>query len=305
MEIKKTPKNAKNFECKNCYFLCAKKSDYDRHLSTRKHFLSHDGNKMEMKKNAENATAYHCKCGKHYTSYSGYWKHKNSCNLNMKQNNFSNVNNKEEITPELIVCVLQQNKELQHLVIEQNKTIVELAKNNQTNYINSNNINSNNNSFNLNLFLNETCKNAMNITDFVNSLNLQLTDLENMGEVGFINGISNIIVKNLKNLDITQRPVHCTDAKREVLYVKDENKWEKEGDENLKLRKAIKRIAYKHSKLLSEFRKEHPDCGKSESKYADQYNKLVIEAMGGKGENDLEKEDKIIKNITKEVVVQK
>jgi hypothetical protein len=215
------------------------------------------------------------------------------------------VSKNQEITSELILCVLQQNKELQTLVLEQNKTIVELAKTNDYNIINSNNINSNNKSFNLNLFLNETCKDAMNIMDFVDSLKLQLTDLENVGENGFINGISNIIVKNLKGLDVTQRPVHCTDAKREVLYVKDENKWEKETETNIKLRKAIKRIAHKNSKMLCEFRKEHPDCGKSDSKYSDQYNKLVIEAMGGKGNNDIEKEDKIIKNIAKEVIIQK
>ena len=169
---------------------------------------------------------------------------------------------------------------------------------------NSNN-NSNNKSFNLNFFLNETCKDAMNITDFVKSLQIQLSDLEKVGEVGFINGISDIIVKNLKNLDVTQRPVHCTDSKREVLYIKDDDKWEKESEENVKLRKAIKHIAFKNSKMLQEFRKKHPDCGKSDSKYADQYNKLVVEAMGGKGDNDKEKENKIIKKIAKEVVIEK
>jgi hypothetical protein len=145
----------------------------------------------------------------------------------------------------------------------------------------------------------------MNITDFVNSLQIQLSDLENVGEVGFVNGISNIIVKNLKNLDITQRPVHCTDSKRETLYVKDQDKWEKEGEQHAKLRKAVKTVAFKNSKMLPEFRKKYPDCGKSVSKYADQYNKLIIESMGGNGNNEEEKENKIIKNIAKNVVIEK
>jgi len=304
MEMIFDAENAKKFECIVCDYYTCKKSEFIRHLSTRKHSLSHVGNDLELfgnQKNAKNAKPYLCNCGKKYETTSGLWKHKKIC-LPIEE---KMVLKHQEITPELILCVLQQNKELQNLVIEQNKTITELAKNGNTQTINSNNINSNNKSFNLNLFLNETCKDAMNITDFVDSLKIQLSDLENVGEVGFINGISNIIVKNLKGLDITQRPVHCTDSKREVLYVKDENKWEKECQSNMKLRKAIKRIAHKNSKMLSEFRKEHPDCGKSTSKYADQYNKLVVEAMGGRGNNDIEKEDKIIKNIAKEVVIQK
>ena len=171
---------------------------------------------------------------------------------------------------------------------------------------NSNNTNnSHNKTFNLNVFLNETCKDDMNIMDFVDSIKLQLTDLERVGKIGYVEGISNIIVKNLNSLDENKRPVHCTDAKREVMYIKDEDKWEKENENKQKLRKAIKHIAHKNSKLLNDFKTEHPDCGKSDSRFSDQYNKLVIEAMGGKGDNDLEKEDKIIRNIAKEVIINK
>jgi hypothetical protein len=170
---------------------------------------------------------------------------------------------------------------------------------------NNNTINSHNKTFNLQFFLNETCKDAMNIMDFVDSIKLQLSDLENVGKIGYVEGISNIIVKNLNSLDETKRPVHCTDSKREVMYVKDEDKWEKENEEKNKLRKAIKKVAHKNSKMLSEFRVKNPDCLKSTSKVSDQYNKLVFEAMGGKGDNDLEKEDKIIKNIAKEVTIDK
>jgi hypothetical protein len=141
--------------------------------------------------------------------------------------------------------------------------------------------------------------------DFVDSLKLQLADLESVGKLGFVQGISNIIVKNLKALDVHKRPVHCSDSKREVMYIKDENKWEKENEEKNKLRKAIKKIANKNSRLLPEFKEKHPDCGKSESVFSDQYNKLIIEAMGGSGDNDLEKEDKIIRKIAKEVTIDK
>jgi hypothetical protein len=157
----------------------------------------------------------------------------------------------------------------------------------------------------LNVFLNEYCKDAMNIMDFVDSLKLQLTDLENVGKLGYVEGISNIIVKNLRELDVHKRPVHCSDSKREVMYIKDENKWEKENDEKNKLRKVIKKIANKNSRLLPQFKEKYPDCIKSSSPYSDQYNKLIIEAMGGSGDNELEKEDKIIKKIAKNVLIDK
>jgi len=139
----------------------------------------------------------------------------------------------------------------------------------------------------------------------VDSLQLQLSDLEEVGKLGFVEGISSIIVKNLKALDVHKRPVHCADKKREVIYIKDENKWEKENEEKLKLRKAIKRIAYKNEKLLPKFKELHPGCNFSASKYADHYSKLVIEALGGAGDNDAEKQDKIIKNIAKAVIIDK
>ena len=141
--------------------------------------------------------------------------------------------------------------------------------------------------------------------DFVDSLKIQLADLESVGKLGYVEGISNIIVKNLKALDIHKRPVHCSDSKREVMYIKDENKWEKENEEKNKLRKVIKKIANKSSRLIPQFKEKYPDCGKSESVFSDQYNKLIIEAMGGSGNNDLEKEDKIIKKIAKEVIIDK
>jgi hypothetical protein len=241
-------------------------------------------------------------------------KHKKMCENIINKSDINNdyINDKTLLT-NLVLEVVKNNNELQKQNNELQKqnnefqqkifnSFNEISKNNTiTNNIT--NTNSHNKSFNLNFFLNETCKDAMNIMDFVDSIKIQLSDLEKVGKIGFVEGISNIILKNLNLLDENKRPVHCTDSKREVMYVKDEDKWEKENETNKKIRKAIKYVAHKNSKMLSEFRVKNPDCLKSTSKVSDKYNKLVYEALGGKGDNDAEKEDKIIKNIAKEVTI--
>jgi hypothetical protein len=126
-----------------------------------------------------------------------------------------------------------------------------------------------------------------------------------MGEVGYIEGLSNIITSNLKVMDVTERPVHCTDKKRETIYIKDDDKWEKEDNNKTKLRKAIKKIASKNYKLLPEYREKYQGCQYAESKHGDKYNKMMIEVMGGKGNDDVEKENKIIHNISKNIVIGK
>jgi hypothetical protein len=200
--------------------------------------------------------------------------------------------------------VVKQNAELIKDNSELKNMIMEVVKNGTMQNSHNTTTNSHNKAFNLNFFLNETCKDAMNITDFVESIKLQLSDLERVGELGYVEGISNIIVKNLKDLDVTQRPVHCTDKKRETMYVKDEDKWEKD-EENSKIKKVIKKVASKSQRLLPKFKEVHPDCMTYHSKYSDQYNKIIVESMGGSGDNDTEKEEKIIRNISKIVSVDK
>jgi hypothetical protein len=306
-ETEKSPK----FECKICDYKCFKNCDMNKHLLTKKHINGEKGYKMDTK---DTTPKLHiCECGKEYSHHAGLWKHKKKCNEKSPKSPFGDKNSVDtvnknyinEITPDLIIQIIKQNQELQKQNHDLQTQVLELCKNGTHNSNNSNNTNSHNKTFNLQFFLNETCKDAMNIMDFVDSIKIQLTDLEKVGKIGYVEGISNIIVKNLNSLDETKRPVHCTDSKREVMYVKDEDKWEKENEEKKKLRKAIKHIAHKNSKLLRDFKTKHPDCEKSESKFSDQYNKLIIEAMGGKGDNDLEKEDKIIKNIAKEVTIDK
>jgi hypothetical protein len=144
----------------------------------------------------------------------------------------------------------------------------------------------------------------MNINEFIDSIKLQLSDLERVGELGYVEGISNIIVKNLKQLDITQRPVHCTDKKRETIYIKDDDKWEKDEEKD-KMHKIVRKVANKNARMLPKFKEAHPDCNRASSKFSDQYNKIIVESMGGSGDNDSEKEDKIIKNITKVTTIEK
>jgi len=292
LETHKMPKNANKLFCSECNFKCSKYSNYAKHLTTDKHIRNTNG----TKKMPKNATPFMCLCNKTYTTKSGLWKHKQKCKLLKSEcnENTQDHNSHDDfvIDKELVVNIMKQNHELQNQVME-------LLKNGTQQITNNNN----NKTFNLQFFLNDTCKNAMNIMDFVNNLQLQLDDLEKMGEVGYVNGMSNIIIKNLKDMDVTERPVHCTDAKREVLYVKDEDKWDKETSDKPKIRKAIKHVAHKNARLLQEFKEKHPDCTKSESKHSDTYTKLMVEAMGGKGSNDDEQESKIIKKVSKEITL--
>jgi len=304
MDYNFNPKKPQKYLCEICDFVSCNKKDYEKHLLTLKHKKRTNGLQMDYKH-----TPYQkfiCNCGNEYKHRQGLWKHKKNCNIINDAENAENAEtvekqNEIKMLTELVKDVVKQNQDLTNKLFE-------VCKNGTNNTITNNtntNTNSHNKTFNLQFFLNETCKDAMNIMDFVDSIKIQLTDLEKVGKLGFVEGISNIIVKNLNSLDESKRPVHCTDSKREVMYVKDENKWEKENETSVKLRKAIKNVAHKNSKMLSEYRKKHPDCLKSTSKVSDQYNKLVFEALGGKGDNDAEKEDKIIKNIAKSVTIEK
>ena len=287
--------SAPKFYCESCDYKTCKKSSYDTHILSAKHKKSTFSNQNQPKFCQILLSKFTCEnCNKEYKDKSGLWRHKQKCNIPQ------NSNKSPEISQELILTIIKQNSELQHTIIEQNNTIIEMSKNIQTtNSHNNNNTNSHNKTFNLQFFLNETCKDAMNITDFVDSIKLQLTDLIKVGELGYVEGLSNIITKNLNALDVTQRPVHCTDKKREVLYVKDENKWEKEDEDKNKIRKVIKRVMIKNQRLLPEYKEKYPDYNKASSKNSDQYNTIIVESMGGRGDNDYEKENKIIKNITK------
>ena len=277
------------------------------------HFGLSGGEFFEQNEPNNDKKEFKCICGNIYKFSQGLSKHKKTCSYHSGKNNAYNNEGEFKTLTNLVLEVIKQNQELVSLNNEAQKhnqeltnKIVEICGNTtNNNTLINNHSNNNNKTFNLNVFLNETCKDAMNITDFVDSLQLQLSDLEDVGKLGFVEGISNIIVKKLKALDVHKRPVHCADKKREVIYIKDEDNWEKDNDEKQRLRKAIRNVAYKNEKLLPKYKELHPGCNYSDSKYSDHYSKLVIEAMGGSGNNDVEKQDKIIRNIAKEVVIDK
>ena len=282
------------FCCKICDYTTCLKYNFKIHLKS----IKHKNNETTTNNNellGKISKKYECEnCEKGFNDRAGLWRHNKKCKIEEK---IEHIKNDEPSDKELIVMLLKQNSQL----IDKN---CELSKNACNNSHNTT-TNSHNKAFNLQFFLNETCKDAMNIMDFVDSIKLQLSDLEKVGQLGYVEGISNIITTNLKALDVTQRPIHCTDKKRETLYIKDEDKWEKEDDEKKKLRNVIKKVASKNQRLLPQFKEAHPDCNRASSKFSDQYNKIIVESMGGSGDNDLEKEDKIIKKITTVTTIDK
>jgi len=303
------PKKPQDFVCEKCDFSSSNKKDYNRHLQTIKH-KNAVSQCFSIESDPKNPTAYKCNCGKSYKDNSGLWRHKKNCNKEPVATEVTVIeNNKKEdeiaALKEIMHYLMKENSEMKNMMLEQQSTILEVVKNGtMNNSHNTTHTNSHNKAFNLNFFLNETCKEAMNIGEFVDSLKIQLSDLEKVGESGYIEGISSIIVKNLKELDITKRPVHCTDKKRETIYIKDNNIWEKDEDKT-HMHKLIKKVAFKNVNMFAKFREKHPDCMEYHSKHNDKYHKIVYESMGGKGDDDDIKNEKIIKNILKEVVVDK
>jgi len=303
MATKNQQKKAEDFYCELCDFITCKKNNYDIHIKTQKHIR----NTLATTSNTETAKKFFIcnNCNKTYNDRTGLWRHKKNC----KMDNTENTQDSKDIsingvdTEQIIQILIKQNSELIKETSEFKNMMMEVIKNGTHNT--TNHTNSHNKSFNLQFFLNETCKNAMNITEFVDSLQLQMSDLENVGEAGYIEGISSLIIKKLNTLDITERPIHCTDKKRETMYIKDQDKWEKEDEKKTKMHKLVTKVANKNINMISEFQKLHPEWKKCSSKYADQHNKIVIESMGGKGDNEYEKQEKIIKKIAKEVFVDK
>jgi len=292
-------KVAKNFHCQSCDYSTSKSNDFKKHLSTDKHKKNDNDSKMVENGSVFSqkvAGMFQCECGKVYKYDSGYYRHKKKCFGNAQYIDGINIKDKDA----LVLHLLKQNGELQHKLIE-----LSTEKSN-TNSHNANSYNTTNNAYNLNFFLNETCKDAMNITDFVSSIKLSLEDLENTGRRGYIEGISNIIIKNLNSLEQHMRPLHCSDFKREVIYIKDNDKWEKETGDKPILTKAVKTIANKNIKQIKTWCEKNPDCTDTDSKKNDLYLKIVSNSMNGLTKEEGERNiNKIISNVAKETLIQK
>jgi hypothetical protein len=283
--MRKVSKNNESllYYCNECSYVCSKQSDYAKHIATDKH----------NNPNADKPKSHPCgKCSKTYATASGLWKHSRKC----EKPTDPQVNPIESI----IVQLLKDNQEFKQLIIDQNKQLIELASKSTT----TNNIT--NNGFNLNVFLNDLCKDALNMSEFVKKLTVNISDLERTGKLGFIEGISGIILRGLRELDVYKRPIHCNDLKRETLYVKENDKWEKEQDNNPKLISVIQSVSNQNIIRLNQWVEENPDCVEPTSSKNDDYLYMFRNSMGGATE---EEEDlniqKVMKNIIKEVVIDK
>jgi len=301
------PKSSVKFECKCCDYATSKQSQYDRHLLTSKHKRLTYPNE-----NGQKGTIHSCHCGKIYKHLSSLCKHRKSCDYN--DNN--NTNREPSITKQqntvdntsLIVELLKQNQEFKDLIVEERrefqKIIIEMAGNagNNTNCHNTNS----NNKFNLNLFLNETCKDAIAMNDFIQNLEVTVEDFINTGDVGFVNGISKVMVERMREMDLHTRPMHCTDLKRETIYVKDAEKWEKDEDKRV-LRSAVKSVANKNYKQLQEwYDNSKPEVEQLGTEECENYFKYYKAALGGYGKDEDKKfEDKIMRNVMKEAIIDK
>jgi len=313
-------KNANIYSCNTCNFTCSKQSNYDAHVLTRKHKILTNTYEILPK----NATMHICSCGKKYKHRQSLYTHKSQCLqiYNPTQDTSINIpaldihNNYTTPLPvddpmqtNIILELVKQNQEFKQLLIEQNKTIIELAKNGQVNnntINNTSNVNNNNKTFNLNFFLNETCKDAMNMKDFIQSLELSLPELEKMGEIGFAEGMSRVFVNRLNSLDVTKRPIHCSDVKREIIHIKDDNKWERDNANLDRLRKIIKQLTHKNILRVDDWKKANPGCTEYNSRKNDQYLKINMEAIGPVEDEEVKRDfSKIIRRVAENTTIDK
>ena len=307
---KNNSKLCSSFYCETCDYGTSKKSSFVNHNASAKHKRITNELQMGQKEDKnmlDIIETFVCSCGKQYQHRQGLWKHKKKCNNN---NNISESTIKETEAKELIQYLMKENSEFKQLMIDQNKHMMEQNKNMLELAKNSGNHNShnttNNNSFNLNVFLNETCKDAMNIMEFVDQLQVSVKDLEETGRLGYSEGISKIFINGLKQINISDRPIHCADSKREIVYIKDKNQWTKEDGDKSLLTNAIKHVAHKNMRQIKEWTKVNPEYNDSSSKQNDRYLKIVSNSMNGSTEEETNKNyNKIIKNITKETIIEK
>tara|TARA_B110000285_G_scaffold213432_1_gene257754 strand:- start:436 stop:1284 length:849 start_codon:yes stop_codon:yes gene_type:complete len=278
---KKSPKNIKIFECENCDYSCSKKGDWNRHLLTRKH-------KIVTNTDTNTSKTFICECGKSYKHRQNLHAHKKKCDYEEKVENIQEEKTEEnELNyKDMFLVMMNENKELKGMMKEMIPNI-------------GNNNNSHNTQFNINVFLNEQCKDALNIMDFVDSLQLQLKDLDNTGKLGFVEGTSKIFIDGLNKLEVTKRPIHCSDIKEETLYIKDNDTWEKENKNKDKIKKAIDRITDINMDQMPEWVKENPKFAND-----DEYLKVISNIMNviDKGKQNKQKEQ-IINNVAQETFI--
>jgi hypothetical protein len=332
MEMMETNKCSKIYNCIKCDYTTVRESQYKRHLNTQKHRV-----KVSFMETPKSSQIYACNlCGKEYKNRAGLWKHSKKCtgelaadsqeSSKVETNDISNM-----ITSDMVMALLTQNQEFKQLIIDQQKENQKQQKENQkqqqenqklqtiiletesklleavkeSKTINTNCNNTTNNKFNLNIFLNEYCKDAMNISDFIDNMVLSVEDLKNTGKLGYIDGITKIFADKLKELDTHYRPLHCTDLKRETLYIKNNNEWSKETEDKQKMKTAIECVANKNLNNLNHWKEENPNHVIMDSNEDKEFVEIMTNSLGGMGSDREKNKQKIIKNVLKEVIVDK
>ena len=302
-KLPKTPKAPKPFECKICEFLCYNKKDFKRHLVTRKHINANAAANGNAQKGP---IEYACDvCTNTYKHSSSLCKHKRQCKLKISTPTTTNdpippvpcPTNETQSLCELVKELVKSNQELQ-------KQVIELCKNGTHNTTNNNTTttNSNNKSFNLNLFLNEECKNAINFKEFVENIEVSREDLANTGQLGFVSGISKILIDHLKELGIHERPIHCTDLKRDTVYIKDNNEWSKEADD-AKIRSAIQEVSRKSIGTLINWKKNNPEYANVNSQFSNECISMQRNSVAGYERDTLF--PRVIKELNRAIAISK
>jgi len=314
METEKLLKVANKFVCEKCDYNTSKLSSYKKHLTTAKHL----GKQKETEKLLKVANTHNCEyCNKTYHNRSSLWKHKQKCVYQYREavNNGSEHNISLEVvekedTHTALFELIKQNQEFKELLVEQQKEnqglqkqLLEAVK--DVKHVTNNTVNSNN-KFNLNFFLNEQCKDAMNISEFLENMQLDMEDLLETGRLGYVNGISRIFINKLRELDTYKRPLHCTDLKRETLYIRDNDVWEKEENSKETLRKLVDKVANKNCKTMRQWTEENPNYTEMDTIENEEFMKLSNAILGGFGEWESKQfGDKVIRNVIKDVFIAK
>ena len=293
------------FYCEKCNYGTSRKCDYGTHILSRKHKLATviTNNDLIIR------NKYECEnCNKEYTDRSGLWRHSKKCKQLIALEDKAMHDYTNDIISKLIQenqLLIEQNQEIMKLMVNQNNTITEISKSITTTTNNHQTVNgniNNNNKFNINLFLNEKCKDAINFADFIKNIEVSHEDLENNAQLGFANGISKIIMDNLKQLSIYDRPIHCSDVKRETMYIKDDDKWEKEEDTK-KLNSAIQEVSKKSLKTLCKWQDTNPDFQDMDSEFSNKCMAMTKQSIAGNNRDVLY--PKVIRALAKETMIDK